>query len=258
MPDDPPGKLCPGCKTDKPLSEFGADKRSTDGRRRTCKTCVARRARDNRKARRDAGEPPRPGKKARARQRVVVSLDERRPGGQGPRKGGARDSQQPTRFYWPPVAPGPERDTTWYATFLTKLAVNRNVKEAAEKAGIHRSAAYDAAARDPLFAKAWEYARDESRDRVEGVAWERAVDGWIERVTTVSEQLTKSGEVVTLHEVTERHVYDAALLRMILPGVAPEYRRAPTVAVQVNNIQTSDVRRKLVTTIEGYASQSGQ
>jgi hypothetical protein len=133
------------------------------------------------------------------------------------------------------------------------------VKESAEKAGIHRDTAYAAVTRDPLFAKAWEYARDESRDRVECVAWERALEGWTERSTSVSEQLTDEGEVVTLHEVTERHVYDATMLRLILQGVAPEYRRSPNVAIQVNaDGNGSEVREKLVTVIEGYASQPGQ
>jgi hypothetical protein len=153
-----------------------------------------------------------------------VSLDEHRPEGKRAKTGRRRDGQLPTQRggAWYPERPGPEPDTSWYAPFLERLAQIRNVRDAAEHVGIHRQTAYDALARDPRFAEAFAWAKDESRDRVEGVAWSKALDGW-------EEDVWFDGEVVGT-----KRVYDAAMLRLILQGVAPEYRTGPAVAVQVN------------------------
>ena len=50
-------KYCPGCETEKPIRDFGSDKRNKDGKQHRCRECVnaaarARRARDPEVARR--------------------------------------------------------------------------------------------------------------------------------------------------------------------------------------------------------------
>jgi hypothetical protein len=239
-------KRCPSCNSVKRLEDFGPDKQRLDGRRAICKKCRADHARHVRATQRANGEGPRPGKKARARKPVVVSLDDRRlPPGRD-QKGKTRHGDLPTSRPWYPESPGPEVDTSWYARFLERLAVNRNVTEAAAHAGIHRQRVYDALARDKLFAEAFGWARDEARERVELVSWQRGVDGWDEDV------YSKDGNIVGC-----RHVYDAAMLRLILQGVAPEYRRQ-AIAVQVNTqVNITDVRAKLTTKLSEYASRSG-
>jgi hypothetical protein len=185
---------------------------------------------------------------------VVVSLDTRRPGANEGTKGRSRHAQPAIPRPWYPEPPGPEPDTSWYAPFLERLAKIRNVTDAAEHVGIHTATVYRSLARDALFAEAFSWAKGESRDRVEGVAWRRGVDGWHEPV------VDREGNVVTDAEgnVVTRHVYDAAMLRLILQGVAPEYRRGPSVAVQVNTqVNGADVRQKLVSKIDEYASRSG-
>lgn len=155
---------------------------------------------------------------------------------------------------WLPEPGGPEPDTSWYEAFLDRLATHRTVTDAAAHAGIHPVYAWRAVKRDPLFAEAYEYARQSAADRVESVSWGRAVDGWHEPL------VDRDGNVVTDAEgnVLTRHVYDSAMLRLILQGVAPEYRRGPAVAVQVNTqVNVSGVREKLVSKIDEYASRSG-
>lgn len=230
----PEKKACSRCKKSKALEEFGPLKRSKDGRRNECKECVARASRDARAARRAAGVGPKPGKKARARPPVVVSLDERRPGGKPASGTPKRDTEPPTPRAWYPETPGPEPDTTWYATFLEHFAKNRSVTDACAEVGIHRSTFYAALARDQRFAEAAAWAKDESRDRVEKVAWERALDGWYEPVMGRVEHIEQGLVVGSMEPVATKFTYDAAMLRMILQGVAPEYRSNPGVAVQVN------------------------
>lgn len=259
--DSEPRKLCPTCKPPAvhPLSDFGVDKSRSDGRRGSCKACVAAIARQRRTDQRNAGIPPPAGKKVRERSSKVVSLDKHRRGGSNDGRSSTSNGQPTTPDkipLWPLVASGPDPDTSWYPIFLESLAANRNVTEAAERAGIHRATAYAAAARDSDFAEVWKLALAAARDRVEGISWERALNGWTERTVRTADQLNEAGEVVTLVEVTETHRYDASMLRLILQGVAPEYRRAPTVAVQVGvEVHGSEVREKLTTIIDGYAAQ---
>lgn len=259
MGDDlfPGTKRCPSCPPGappKPLEGFGRDKRRPDGHRAQCKDCVASAARDARAQRRANGVGPKPGKKVRARKQVVVSLDERRADGGKGTNGRARDGQPVTAQHWIPEHPGPDPDTTWYEAFLERLATHRTVTDAAAHVGIHPMSVWRALKRDPLFAEAYEYARKAAADRVEDVSWRRGVEGWHEPV------VDRDGNVVTDTDgnVVTRHVYDAAMLRLILQGVAPEYRRGPSVAVQVNTqVNGTDVRQKLVSKIDEYASRSG-
>lgn len=154
---------------------------------------------------------------------------------------------------WFRETPGPDPDMTWYEPFLERLAIHRTVTDAAQHVGIHPVTVWRALRRDPLFAEAYEYAQRAAADRVVNVSWRRGVDGWQEPM------VDREGNVVTDAEgnVLTRHVYDAALLRLILQGVAPEYRRGPSVAVQVNTqVNGSDVRQKLVSKIDEYASRA--
>lgn len=183
-----------------------------------------------------------------------MSLDERRPDGGKGTNGRARDGQPVTAQRWIPEPPGPDPDTTWYEPFLERLATHRTVTDAAAHVGIHPMSVWRALKRDPLFAEAYEYARKAAADRVEDVSWRRGVEGWHEPV------VDRDGNVVTDGEghVVTRHVYDGPMLRLILQGVAPEYRRGPSVAVQVNTqVNGTDVRQKLVSKIDEYASRSG-
>lgn len=153
-----------------------------------------------------------------------------------------------------PEPPGRAPDTSWYEAFLERLAVHWTVTDAAARVGVHPVTVWKAAKRDPLFAEAYEYARRAGAEHVVNVSWGRAVDGWHEPV------VDRDGNVVTDTEgnVVSRHVYDAAMLRLILQGVMPEFRRSPTVAVQVNTqVNGADVRQKLLSKIDEYASRSG-
>lgn len=62
----------------------------------------------------------------------------------------------------------------WKGVFLKYLAVNGNIKEACEKAGVSRPTVYDLREKDPEFARAWEVAHQEALDGLEQVGWERA------------------------------------------------------------------------------------
>lgn len=114
-----PLKLCPRCSPAKPLTEFGPDRRTSDGHRSTCRRCVARLRREARTA------------QVRLR---VVSLDERR-------------------------RPGPQPDTAWYEPFLDHLAEFGSVGDAAAVVGINRSRVYAALARDAIFAQEFQDAK---------------------------------------------------------------------------------------------------
>lgn len=184
----------------------------------------------------------------------MVNLDERRPEDKRLRGGYARHGQPDTPRTWFAASPGPDPDTTWYEPFLERLATHRTVTDAAQHVGIHPVTVWRALKRDPLFAEAYEYAQRAAADRVVNVSWRRGVDGWQEPM------VDREGNVVTdaAGNVLTRHVYDAALLRLILQGVAPEYRRGPSVAVQVNTqVNGSDVRQKLVSKIDAYAARPG-
>jgi hypothetical protein len=183
---------------------------------------------------------------------VVVSLDTRRPGNGERPKGNGRHAQPVAGWIREP--PGPEPDTSWYEPFLERVATHRTLTDAAQHVGIHPVYVWRALKRDPRFAEAFEYAKLSAADRVVNVSWGRAVDGWHEPV------VDREGNVVTDPDgkVVTRHVYDAAMLRLILQGVAPEYRRGPAVALQVNTqVNVSGVREKLVSKISEYADRSG-
>lgn len=68
-------------------------------------------------------------------------------------------------------------------TFLAVLADTCNVSEAARKAGIGRSSAYEWREDDPTFAAAWDQAEQEAADKLEREAWRRAVEGTDKPVT---------------------------------------------------------------------------
>jgi hypothetical protein len=54
----PPSKLCPWCKTGKPLTAFGRSRHNADGRQPVCKACYALNERKNHNIR-DAPPVPR-------------------------------------------------------------------------------------------------------------------------------------------------------------------------------------------------------
>jgi hypothetical protein len=136
---------------------------------------------------------------------------------------------------------------------LERLATHRTVTDAAAHVGIHPVSVWRALKRDSRFEEAFRYAQQSAADRVVSVSWNRAVDGWHEPL------VDRDGNMVTDSDgkVITRHVYDSAMLRLILQGVAPEYRRGPAVAVQVSTqVNVSGVREKLLTKIDEYASRS--
>lgn len=68
-------------------------------------------------------------------------------------------------------------------SFLEILSKTCNVSEAARKAGISRTAAYEWRSDDEAFAKAWDGAEQEAADSLEREAWRRAVEGTDKPVT---------------------------------------------------------------------------
>ena len=104
-----------------------------------------------------------------------------------------------------------EFETAWTETFLVELAQRGIVKDACERAGIHRSRAFHLRSKSEAFARAWQDALDESTDRVEGEIWRRAVDG-IE---------------VPMHGNADRtvRVYSDALLIKLAGARNPAYRQ---------------------------------
>lgn len=62
----------------------------------------------------------------------------------------------------------------WYATFLTAMAGNGNVRASCAAAGITRTVAYQHREKNPEFAAAWDDSLEDAHDLLEGVAVERA------------------------------------------------------------------------------------
>lgn len=65
----------------------------------------------------------------------------------------------------------------WRGAFLVALAINANVTDACNTAGIVRQTAYKARGVDEKFAAQWDEAVDTAIERLEKIAWERATIG---------------------------------------------------------------------------------
>lgn len=96
------------------------------------------------------------------------------------------------------------------AIFLRLLAGSGNVTWAAHAAGYSRQHVYAVRANDPVFAQAWDAARDQAAEELEAEAWRRAVEG-------IEEPICAGGKVVG----TWRR-YSDALLMLLLHGAMPK------------------------------------
>lgn len=247
MPDKPPEKVCASCHESKPLEAYTASKRKRDGRVEVCKACLAKRRRDKRHDDRARGIGPPPGKKALARKRSVISLDERRPGGRAPESRTGKNQPQDARFAgqpsrYIPERPGRERDTSWYELFLHVYVATRAITDACREVGIHPSTFYDARAADPNLAAGWAYARECVKDQVVKRAFALGVDG----VEEVIYGMVGGSVHGSMAEVGRKTVWNTTTLRKLLDGEEPLYRANPAVGVavqvntQVNNRPSDD------------------
>ena len=116
------------------------------------------------------------------------------------------------------VREGPD----WAAEFLGALRDTGNVRLACQAAGISRPTAYDRRDRDPVFAGAWHWAREDAGELLEGEAWRRAVHGW-------DEPVYQGGKYVG-----NIRKYDSNLLVVLLKALKPEvYRERVDMTIDV-------------------------
>lgn len=93
----------------------------------------------------------------------------RRPAAAPGRAGGPKPARAPARK--------PRRVPQWATLFLAELALTSNVTAAARKAGIHKSAAYDARKANPEFNRMWGAALCEGYDLLELELLQRLREG---------------------------------------------------------------------------------
>lgn len=99
--------------------------------------------------------------------------------------------------------------------FLEELAQCGNVSQAALKAKIGRTTAYEWKVADPEFAAAWSEALEIAADRLEAEAWRRAHDGYEEPVFGRIRK-DQDGQIGTVHR------YSDTLLVLLLKAHKPE------------------------------------
>lgn len=228
--DPPPGtKRCPSCPPGappKPLEDFGPDKRYTDGRRPTCRECVAR---DRQEARRVKKLSRTPDGSSQPILSVVGNTDDGSNGGTRQRK--RRTKPQ-------------DLDDSWYGTFLGALSQRPNVSEACAAAKVGRETVYERRTKDPLFAAAWDNAREDAADIARGAAWDKAVNGWDEPVFGRVEWLEGEYVIGAMQEIGSKHQYDSSLLKVILQGLAPEFRSATKLTITDDVLEAEVARAK--------------
>ena len=116
------------------------------------------------------------------------------------------------------VREGPD----WAAEFLGALRDTGNVRLACQAAGISRPTAYDRRDKDPIFAGAWHWAREDAGELLEAEARRRAYSGWPEPVY-------QGGKYVgTVQKFSDQ------LLMFLLKGLKPEvYRERVDMTIDV-------------------------
>ncbi len=175
-----------------------------------------------------------------------------------------------------------ERDET-KELFLAALAEDGIVRYAAERAGIHRSTAYEWRTKDPNFKKRFDLAFEDSSDLLERALWNRAIYGVAKPLVSGGHVVyreevyrDKNGEIV-LHNgkpvmipVEPIIVYEFSdrLGEVLLKGRRPEYRERQQVEVsgpnggpiQQTSITFEDLQKldeKIPTKLEDWKRQRG-
>lgn len=114
------------------------------------------------------------------------------------------------------------------ALFIAELRKRGNVTDAAKKAGIGRSTAYEWREAEPEFAAAWDEAVEHAIDTMESEAWRRAVEGVDEPVIG---RVGKDEDGIITDE-QGRHVfirkYSDGLMQTLLKAHRPEKYRERT------------------------------
>ena len=117
------------------------------------------------------------------------------------------------------------RTVKWKQIFIEELARSGNVLLSSRKAGVSRTAVYNARKEDPAFADQWDDAIDEAVDLLEAVARGRAVNG-------TEKPVYRGGvQVGTIRE------YSDTLLMFLLKAHRPErFRDSYDVAKAIDAI----------------------
>jgi hypothetical protein len=122
--------------------------------------------------------------------------------------------------------PGKPNDISWHERFLVALKADRCVTNACRVAGTSRNVAFEHRTKFPEFAKAWDEARMEHADAIEGAFIGRVLKG------VISKKFTGAGDPImdpaTKQQYCEVDFNETAVLRALAalkPEVWSEKRR---------------------------------